>query len=256
MIVDTEGRILKARNVWFEQVSSLDDIPKGGTDIVYIYGNSQPLSGSNVICHKQYSAITDLTLCRDDIFSSFASNLRNEIRRAKREEVMVRFCIGDDAIEQLPEFAETFRHLYEEKGEKEELPVKEMKTFAEENALMISAASVSGEAKVFHSYIYDGNSCRLTFSCSEFRAASSKEEKQAFARANKLLHWEDMLYFIDKGLSVYDWGGLTSPEEPNGIDKFKLSFGCKPVEYYNIIKPITMKAMLVREIKNQITKRS
>ena len=38
MIVDTKGRILKARNVWFEQVSSVDDIPKDGTDIVYIYG--------------------------------------------------------------------------------------------------------------------------------------------------------------------------------------------------------------------------
>ncbi len=252
MIIDTEGRILKARNVWFEQVSSLGDIPKDGTDIVYIYGNSQPLSGCNMICHKQYSAITDLTLCRDDIFSSFASNLRNEIRRAKREEVTVRFCIGDDAIEQLPEFAETFRHLYEEKGEKEELPVNEMKTFAEENALMISAASVSGEAKVFHSYIYDGNSCRLTFSCSEFRAASLKEEKQSFARANKLLHWEDMLYFIDKGLSVYDWGGLTSPEEPNGIDKFKLSFGCKPVEYYNIVFPVTLKGRLVTGAKSFI----
>ena len=83
MIIDTKGRILKARNVWFEQVSSLDDIPKGGTDIVYIYGNSQPLSGGNMICHKQYSAITDLTLCRDDVFSSFASTLRNEIRRAR-----------------------------------------------------------------------------------------------------------------------------------------------------------------------------
>ena len=36
MIADTEGRILKARNVWFEQVSSLDDIPKDGADILYI----------------------------------------------------------------------------------------------------------------------------------------------------------------------------------------------------------------------------
>ena len=252
MIIDTRGRLLKARNVWFEQVSSLDDIPKDGADIVYVNGNGHPLSGGNIICHKQYSAITDLTICRDDIFSSFASTLRNEIRRAKREEVTVRFCIGDDAIEQLPEFAGTFRHLYEEKGEKEELPVKEMNTYAERNALMISVASVSGEAKVFHSYIYDENSCRLTFSCSEFRAASSKEEKQSFARANKLLHWEDMLYFIDKGLSVYDWGGLTSPEEPNGIDKFKLSFGCKPVEYYNIVYPVTLKGRLVTKAKSFI----
>ena len=56
MIVDTKGRILKARNVWFEQVSSVDDIPKDGTDIVYVNGNGHPLSGCNMICHKMHTA--------------------------------------------------------------------------------------------------------------------------------------------------------------------------------------------------------
>ena len=85
MIVDTKGRILKARNVWFEQVSSVDDIPKDGTDIVYIYGNSQPLSGGNMICHKQYSAITDLTGTEEELFAALGSTLRYKIKRAERE---------------------------------------------------------------------------------------------------------------------------------------------------------------------------
>ena len=256
MIIDTKGRLLKARNVWFEQVSSLDDIPKDGADIVYIYGNSQPLSGGNMICHKQYSAITNLTGTEEELFAALGSTLRYKIKRAEREGTEVSFFSGEEAACRLPAFAETFENMYEQKGNREELPTEEMKTYALDGKLLVSIASIGGKAAVYHSYVCDDKHCRLTFTCSEFRAALTKEEKQAFARANELLHWKDITYFKGRGLFSYDWGGLTSPEEPNGIDKFKLSFGCKPVEYYNIIKPITMKAMLVREIKNHITKRS
>ncbi len=256
MIIDTKGRLLKARNVWFEQVSSLDDIPKDGADIVYIYGNSQPLSGGNMICHKQYSAITNLTGTEEELFAALGSTLRYKIKRAEREGTEVSFFSGEEAACRLPAFAETFENMYEQKGNREELPTEEMKTYALDGKLLVSIASIGGKAAVYHSYVCDDKHCRLTFTCSEFRAASTKEEKQAFARANELLHWKDITYFKGRGLFSYDWGGLTSPEDPNGIDRFKLGFGCKKIEYYNIVKPITMKAMLVGEIKSLIAKRS
>ena len=146
--------------------------------------------------------------------------------------------------------------MYEQKGNREELPTEEMKTYALDGKLLVSIASIGGKAAVYHSYVCDDKHCRLTFTCSEFRAALTKEEKQAFARANELLHWKDITYFKGRGLFSYDWGGLTSPEDPNGIDRFKLGFGCKKIEYYNIVKPITIKAMLVGEIKSLIAKRS
>ena len=256
MIIDTKGRLLKARNVWFEQVSSLDDIPKDGADIVYIYGNSQPLSGGKIICHKQYSAITDLIETEEELFAALGSTLRYKIKRAEREGTEVSYFTGEEAVCRLPAFAETFENMYEQKGNREELPIEEMKTYALEGKLLVSIASIGGKAAVYHSYVCDDKHCRLTFTCSEFRAVSTKEEKQAFARANELLHWKDITYFKEKGLFSYDWGGLTSPEDPNGIDRFKLGFGCKIIEYYNIVKLITMKAMLVGEIKSLIAKRS
>ena len=152
----------------------------------------------------------------------------------------------------MPAFAETFENMYEQKGNREELPTEEMKTYALDGKLLVSIASIGGKAAVYHSYVCDDKHCRLTFTCSEFRAASTKEEKQVFARANELLHWKDITYFKGRGLFSYDWGGLTSPEEPNGIDKFKLSFGCKPVEYYNIVYPVTLKGRLVTGAKSFI----
>ena len=233
MIVDTKGRILKARNVWFEQVSSVDDIPKDGTDIVYVNGNGHPLSGCNMICHKQYSAITDLTGTEEELFAALGSTLRYKIKRAEREGTEVSFFSGEEAACRLPAFAEIFENMYEQKGNREELPIEEMKTYALAGKLLVSIASIGGKAAVYHSYVCDDKHCRLTFTCSEFRAALTKEEKQAFARANELLHWKDITYFKGRGLFSYDWGGLTSPEDPNGIDRFKLGFGCKIIEYYN-----------------------
>lgn len=35
-------------------------------------------------------------------------------------------------------------------------------------------------------------------------------------------------------LKEYDWGGIASYESPNGIDKFKMSFGGEYRKYYNL----------------------
>ena len=59
---------------------------------------------------------------------------------------------------------------------------------------------------VFHSYIVDmeDKQVRLLHSCSSFR--SEKLLANLIGRINKLLHWEDMIYFKKCGIRQYDWG--------------------------------------------------
>ena len=74
------------------------------------------------------------------------------------------------------------------------------------------------------------------------------------ARANKRLHWEDMKLFKERGVSLYDWGGISDPDHPNGIDAFKMKFGGKPLTYYNVLKGITVLGRLgirVMKLKNK-----
>lgn len=49
--------------------------------------------------------------------------------------------------------------------------------------------------------------------------------RNAIGRANKYLHWHDWLLLKNIGVIEYDWGGIASYDNPNGIDKFKMSFG-------------------------------
>jgi hypothetical protein len=84
-----------------------------------------------------------------------------------------------------------------------------------------------------------------------------REEKLKLAAlwANKYLHLRDMEYLQDLCVTVYDWGGISSSSEPNGIDKFKMSFGGHPVRYYNITWGHSVKQKLFNKIENRFLRR-
>ena len=63
-------------------------------------------------------------------------------------------------------------------------------------------------------------------------------------RANKFLHWHDWLLLKNIGVIEYDWGGIASYDNPNGIDKFKMSFGGEYRKYYNISAVCSLRAKL------------
>ena len=77
----------------------------------------------------------------------------------------------------------------------------------------------------------DEKNARLLHSVSDFR---EREDASLIARSNKRLHWADMELFSSMGIEVYDWGGISSLEKPNGIDSFKMKFGGQLVTRYNV----------------------
>ena len=47
---------------------------------------------------------------------------------------------------------------------------------------------------------------------------------------------------------MYDWGGLSSFDNPNGIDTFKMSFGGEKVIYYDETVIKSFKYKLLRKL--------
>ena len=123
------------------------------------------------------------------------------------------------------------------------LNTNELIGYALSNRLIVSCASIDGKTVVYHSYIFDDKNCRLLHSCSDFRTGDSSE-RNSIGRANKYLHWMDILSFKREGLIKYDWGGVASFEKPNGIDMFKEAFGGDRISYYNIYVPKTIRRKL------------
>lgn len=151
--------------------------------------------------------------------------VRNEINRSKREDVKICFypsnLISDELLN---EFESMYIEIYASKKIKTKgLSRKMLKAYIENSALLISVAYINGNPAIYHSYVCDNTHARLLHSCSAFR-----EEDNAFRnaidRANKYLHWRDWLYLKEMGVIEYDWGEISSYHNPNGIDRFKMSF--------------------------------
>jgi lipid II:glycine glycyltransferase (peptidoglycan interpeptide bridge formation enzyme) len=114
--------------------------------------------------------------------------------------------------------------------------------FVEQKNLCLRYASKNNEIETMHAYVISDNTARLHQSSSLFRTSDNPEYRNMIARANRLLHWDDILYFKNLGLKWYDlggWYGGNTNKEQLAINIFKESFGGSQKEEYSYIIPIT-----------------
>ncbi len=168
--------------------------------------------------------VIDLQQTPDAILGSFRATTRNEVRRAQREGVVCRVATSFDR----------FLALYEAMCRQKPLPPTPagyLQSLGEH--LCITEALFDGTAVCSHLYVADAATgrVRLIRSASLFRE-SEHAQRQKIGRANRLLHFHDMLVFREKGLRSYDLGGYHPhgvPLDPElaRINEFKASFGGK-----------------------------
>lgn len=219
---------IKITQVWFP----ITEWQSLKTDLFLIHGVCE--KGKRGVWQTFHSLMTDLAASEEDLMAAIHKNVRYEIRRNQKEDVLYRMYSAKEIIENvefLDKFAAMYEAMYAEKGMRQTLNKEQMLLYAKANALMISAMMMGEDVAVMHSYITKGDKVRLLHSISEFR----REDMDAnfIARCNKRLHWDDICYFKQEGRKEYDWGGVSSLENPNGIDAFKFKFGGSPVTYYN-----------------------
>lgn len=232
----THGKHFRRLHIWFEENVDFNSISES-VDEIYIHGIERMMDINWGNCEKQHSLVSNLSSTEDELLKLMTKTYRNEINRAIREEVAVKFFWGKDIIDDtklLQSFSDMYHGMYAEKGMKVFLGDEEIRDYAKAEKFLISVAYIDNIPVVFHSYIIDIVNSRLLHSCSEFREIDN-QKRNAIGRANKYLHWMDLRYLKKRGIEKYDWGGCASFEEPNGIDKFKMAFGGSKITYYNIV---------------------
>jgi hypothetical protein len=112
--------------------------------------------------------------------------------------------------------------------------------------LTLSCASREGERLVWHAHVRAGITAHLMYSASCFRDKDN-DYRSLVGRANRWLHWRDMLYFREAGVKSYDWGGMFADEsapERAGINHFKRTFGGLPVQSYECTVPVNARGRI------------
>lgn len=179
---------------------------------------------------------SDLTLDEEQLLLAMRKQVRYEIRRAEKENIT--FEIWDSNERKINSVLEEFHSVYNNFCKVagyydiiNDFNEKRIVSYAEYKCVTITIAKFENGA-VYHLYVHDENVALLMYSASDFR--NENVDSNLAGRANKLLHYKDMLTFKNRGIGIYDWGNVSSFEEPNGIDNFKLGFGGKKKIVYNV----------------------
>lgn len=222
----------RIRHIWFYGSGTVSDAKQ--QDIIYYHAVKE--DNAEGIVNKQYSLISDLEQDEEQLWKGIRKNFRYQIRRAEKENIEVRTFRGLEIRNEeglFDKFVEIYNTMYKDKHMKTVFNVKLVTEYMKENRIIFTIACADGEPLVFHSYLYDNDKTRLFYSASPFREETEQAVK--IGRMNKYLHWRDLLFFKNMGVKEYDWGGIFSFTEPNGIDHFKQGFGGVDIEYYNIV---------------------
>lgn len=158
----------------------------------------------------------------DTIYANFSTSLIRDIKKAKAEGVE---CIlsGD---------MKTFVEFYNEFAKNKKLDLLDPKRINEYavKEWKCSNAVINGQILAVHSYLEDKESGIVRLMQSGSLRFDNNYNPSRVAEANKLLHYHDILYFKNRGLKYYDFGGWN---DLPGLLKFKQSFGGKPINIFN-----------------------
>lgn len=235
MMIRYEGRAVSYGEVWFDEaIPAAPDV-----DILKVRQSPVPIAGRT--CTPFLSLVSDLRPAEDDIFSGVAAQTRYEIRRAEtRDDLEYRYLA--DARPELATFCDFYDAFAQQKGL---FPAyrRGLSAACAAGRLSLSAAARDGQALVWHAFITYGRTTTMLHTASLFRGLDT-DTRTIIARANRWLHWRDMLTFKEQGYERFCWGGMfedeSEPERAN-INQFKRRFGGRDERTYNCTIPVTAK---------------
>jgi len=204
-----------------------------------------------------HTIVIDLSQPEDVLFNRIKSDTRYEIGRARgkdgvacnawfrpSQEVVDRFCALYDNFAKLKNLRAVNR--------------ARLKALNEVGALVLTCARRQGEEPlVWHAYISMAQQARLLYSASLFRQATDASVRNAIGRANRYLHWFDIMEFKSRGFAVLDLGGWyvgQTDRERLAINAFKQEFGGDVVQRFNCERAVSLKGQLAIWLRDLILK--
>jgi hypothetical protein len=253
-VIRIEGRAVTYGELWFdEEPGDLD-----GVDVL-IYRH-RPAALAQNVCRLSLTLVSDLGVGELEIFESFGSTTRYEVRRADKADGLRADIAMPSAVTELEAFY-AFYDAFAEAKRLEGAYRRGLQAAANARQLVLTTASSGDIVLTWHAYIVWEHSAALLHSASHFREKSTSE-RALVGRANRWLHWRDMIHFKRHGLRTYDWGGIFQDEnapERAGINKFKQDFGGRRHTTYDCTVAATARGrvyLAARKFLDSATRRS
>lgn len=240
-MITLQKRLPRIVELWFDQ-----KLPTAAhADVAYLrQWNFLPVGlSANDPNTKNFSTrVIDLNQDTDCLKKNLDSGTAYEIRRAHSKDDLVCELLLEPTPQDLERFVTFYNAFAQSKG-LQLAPLDQMQARFRAGALHLSVASHKGEVVVWHCYIGAAHRARLLYSASSFRDSEDTAYRAMVGRANRALHWFDILEYKKLQCAWYDFGGWytgTNDEQLLGINRFKQSFGGTVVVEYNAVIAISL----------------
>lgn len=189
---------LKVNQIWYPGAVSVSELlrQRRRADILFVHGVPfEQTKGRFCGWQEYHTCMNDITRPEEEMLAAVNKAVRYQFRRSEKDQLEVQFYTKTD-IAQSPELMDTFAKLYERMYQSRvRIPNSMCLRYRSIWRRTPYCSPLCGmrEMLVFHSYICDATDARLLHSASCFREESA--DQSMIGRANKRLHWEDILYF-------------------------------------------------------------
>jgi hypothetical protein len=242
-VIVLHGRGARYGELWFEEMPPA----AAGVDIFQYRFRSAPAADARAT--PLLSMVTDLSVDGEALAARFGKDCRYKVRRADSKDALA-FEFSAEPEAQLDAFADFFDAFARQKGH---TPCDRhwLRAACGAGQLALSAALRGGEPLVRHALVLCAGSAGLQYTASHFRGQDN-ETRALVGRANRWLHWKEMLTLTSMGFARYDWGGLFADEgtpERAGINRFKRDFGGEEIRLYEWRAPASARGRLTLPLR-------
>lgn len=236
--------LLTYKRLWFaEKAPAL--IVSGFTSLRQFAGTEAPRFWSR---REFHTILIDLSSDESAIMGAMKKNTSYEIRRAEKDGIEI------GIVESLDDFMVFFNDFAPTKALK---PLSRANLESMASFLTITQAAFEGKPLVMHAYLSDESvsRARLLYSATVARkegGAAPTVDPSLLGRANRRLHWMDMILFKSRGIRTYDLGGIAgdpAKADTAGIDSFKLAFGGVHVREDSFDSPLLSIAQYLQSLR-------
>jgi hypothetical protein len=215
-------------------------------DVIDCLQRPEPLAKAR--CDDFHTILIDLEQDEEAILGGLAKSARYKVRRAEERDDLA-FDVwpagGEAPVEEFVAFFDRFAA-----GKRlPPVPRDRLVALAGAGALDLSRVRASdGDTLVWHAHLWTPARARLLHSASLYRESDDTGFRSLVSRANRWLHWRDLLRYKAQGLTAYDLGGWYAGKDDGDllqINRFKEEWGGAVVREFHCTLARTLRGRLV-----------
>jgi hypothetical protein len=234
---------LKVIEIWFDEDI---DFHLPSSDIISSYYRSKPLNPKRWL--YSYTILINLDISSQMLLENMDTMTVRQIHRAQTNDGIECTYYRDPTPLKINEFVTFYNHFAAAYG-LSAATFQCLALFHNSGHLGLSEAKSKGKSLVWHAYLthrQQGRALAL-LSASGRHLCRDKTTCNLISRANRLLHFQDMVSLKEQGYRFYDFGGWYSGVEDQKllqINSFKERFGGRIVYGYDSVEPLSLKGRL------------